>query len=206
MPETLSSSLTLLSDVDEVMLDYVTGFAEWCRDQGLPVTGRPDDWNMAPWLGVSREECRRLIVEFSLSPAFAELPAMPGAVDAVECLHDAGYLFVLVTSCGDDPKTVARRRDNLERLFGKRFAAMHVLPLGADKTSILKSYRPTIYMEDNVPHALAARSLGHTVFVQRNTLNRRLETPQSYEAGLFWMNDMTDVINHVAATTPAVRW
>lgn len=178
---------TILLDCDDVLLNWVSGFAKWATlTLGRPITGEPGSWHMGEWLGTSDNQAFDMISQFNGMDFFGELEAVEGAVDAISRLKNSPkYRLHVVTSCSSDQRTVAMRRANLEAVFGTDiFDSIHCLDLGESKIKILQAWKPgAVWIEDNYKNALLGLDAGHRVLIrgrphnaeQRATSDTRLE-------------------------------
>ncbi len=137
----------ILLDCDDVLLDFLPGFLGHARARGLdPDPAGPGQFNMAPWLGLSSADMIALIREFNEGEGtgFDTLDPIPGAVEGVRALRDAGYRLRVVSSFSDCPGAHSRRALNLERAFGAdAFEGLDATPLGASKSEILARHAPS---------------------------------------------------------------
>jgi 5'(3')-deoxyribonucleotidase len=160
----------LLTDVDGVLVDWIGSFGKFAEKKGFNLKmPTPKTWEMTEWFGETPEKIDELIKEFNGSESFASIPAFEDAQKIIPILADH-YDIVAITCCSDDQKVVERRTKNLE-VFGVKFKDIHCLPQTASKTDLLKSYSPTIWVEDRIEGAEAGHRLGHKSFLRKSTYN-----------------------------------
>lgn len=188
---------TVLLDCDDVLLNWLEGFAEYCSGQlGREISRRgPDDWVMDKWLGTEPHETIQLIEEFNSSDDFGKLSPVEGAVNALNTLiatNGARVRFHVVTSCSSDWDTVEMRKANLKRYFGPIFDSVHCLDLGTSKATLLHAFEPGIWVEDNLKNALAGVKAGHRVFMRQTSHNHR-HRAEAEAAGVVWFEHWNDL-------------
>lgn len=182
-------------DCDDVLLNWLAGFrAHLGRRHGIVPVAGPSSWDMAPWLGTSTERTLELIEEFNSSEEFGQLGPVDGAFAAVRHLHDRGNRLTVITSCADDPAIIARRHENLRRVFGSSIDRVICVALGQSKRSWLDVLRPGIWIEDNYDNAIQGYEAGNKTFVMRRTHNRAQE--MSSNPHLIWADDWQSIISH----------
>ena len=184
----------VLFDCDDVLLDLIGGFGHWLRNEkGLKTNGdRPDDWNMSNWMGVSYEKSMEFIAEHNnTSENFGLLEPVPGAVKGVHGLYEQGYDLVIVTAYSTEPVCVRRRHENLDRVFGDVFSAVHCVPLGTKKTDYLRMYDPTTWVEDNYKNAILGKQEGHTPIILRQPHNEKFEAEDP--DGAHWVSEWSEI-------------
>ena len=163
-------SLVIL-DADDVLLDFMPGFDRYVRSLGFnPDPAGPGQFDLSPWLGVDRLTAAKTIHDFIHydDTGFDRLDAIPGAQQALERLQEVGHRVVVVSSFSDDPRILARRRDNIERLFGHEvFDDIIGLPLGSPKSSVLSRLPHAPFVDDLPRNVIAAREIGHHGILMR---------------------------------------
>lgn len=174
----------ILTDMDEVLLDWGGHFESWYMKTcptfaGEPPKGRMRDAeNIEDWLGCTYANTRKLIEQFNqCKDHFPHIRAYDHAVEYVNRLHREGYSFVAITACSTDTWTHDARRENLEKYFPGVFDTIHCVGLGASKVPFLSRYQPTWWIDDKVKHAEDGGRLGHKAFLmeQPYNVNARLE-------------------------------
>lgn len=188
---------TILVDCDDVLLDWISGFSNFCKLKGLKPKGhKPSDWDMSGWLQVEPSDVKRLIHEFNEeSDMFAEIPALSDAHKIVPHLYEEGYRFVVITACSDKSHVINRRKDNLHTLFGDVFDEIHCIPTGHSKVELLQKYQSTLWVEDNYHNALAGIDTGHKSVVIRRPHNQKFE--QSDNSGAVWLDDWHEIYGNL---------
>ncbi|UVK46781.1 hypothetical protein BPNPMPFG_002490 [Mesorhizobium sp. AR07] len=182
-------------DCDDVLLDWQRGFRQWVyANHGIkPEAKGPKSWSLAKWLGVPEARCMELIIDFNSTQAFGELYAMDGAIDAVHKLHQAGHHITVLTSCSGDAVTFARRRANLQRVFGTMVERVVCLALGESKRGWLDVLKQGVWVEDNYKNAMVGVEAGHDTYMMRRRHNRSDE-PDAYPA-ITWVDDWRPILS-----------
>jgi hypothetical protein len=168
----------ILTDVDDVKLNWIEGFRSYAsRVLGRKITGLPQGWEMAEWLGVAGpKESNQLVHDFNHgSPEFGRLPPLAEAEIYVPYL--AKYCdIVAITCCSTDPTTVALRKQNLDYVFGKNTVKDLICqPLGTNKIdnlSIFKDRNVIAWVEDKSEAAIHGHELGYRSFLMKQDHNK----------------------------------
>jgi hypothetical protein len=157
-------------------LDFNAPFEEFVRRKGYDIphgttVGQahlPDCYDIDP------AEASKLVQEFFHAPTFGNLPALEGAVEAVQHLRREGWEFVAITAC---PEFVHHQRHrNLVHVFGIEFRDVLYSGFGGCKKDILTGFAPSVWVEDNVGHAEIGVGLGYNTFLINQLHNRDKET------------------------------
>lgn len=95
---------TAVVDIDNVLADYIRGFAEWAarhrpeyKEEFFKVA-RERGWMSAETLGIPEDVWQDMKVEFRLSGGKRTLPVMPGAHQFLRRCRESGLNVVLLTS------------------------------------------------------------------------------------------------------------
>jgi FMN phosphatase YigB (HAD superfamily) len=157
----------ILCDIDEIILEWHNSFRKW-------ISLRNDFYNLCPigihrtlesWLNIDKETVIALIEEFNGSSDFMDLKPYSHALEYIPKIHNQGFKFIAITSCGSNKWIHNVRWHNLQRYFPKMFIGLHCVELGSKKTDFLKIYKPAIWVEDNFSHAIDGANYGHQSFL-----------------------------------------
>jgi len=176
----------ILTDIDEVLLDWGGAFEAWYL-KTYPTFGGPaprgpleDFHNIEEWLDCPYENSRKLIAHFNqCKDHFPFIKPYDHAVEYVKKLSREGYEFVAITACTDDSWTHDARRANLERFFPGVFDTIHCVGLGQPKTKYLQRYKPTWWIDDKVKHSEEGGRLGHKAFTMNQRYNEHTQLKYS---------------------------
>lgn len=170
-----NSGIVLGLDADGVLLNYLSGFFGYLVSKGVHVACRPEeviDWSCSnAFPGWSTEEIYAKIEEFSVQPEFARIPAISGAVEAINAIKkELGDVSVVaITSAGVSDATIQLRRQNLEQF---PFDDIHVLPLGASKEEHLSRLpKGSVFVDDLYKHVQSAERVGLRGVLFRQSYN-----------------------------------
>jgi 5'(3')-deoxyribonucleotidase len=190
------TDMNIILDCDDVLLDWVGGFWEFCEEKtGNRLDRRgPMGWCMASWVGVSPEQSVGFVKEFNASSLFGQLHATPGAQETMKEIASANELHV-ITSCSSAPAVVELRTHNLKEAFGDIFSSITCLDLGTPKTAELMKHPSSVWVEDNVGNAVIGANLGHDTFVRRVQHNRLQEVNKDCLGKVTWFTDWTEILN-----------
>ena len=195
----------VIFDCDDICFEFAPGFSEYLlKYHGVITRGSlPSKWDMVEWSGLPQERILEILVEFSTSKYFGELKPIPGAVEGIMQLVDAGYNPVIVTACFKHELTELRRRQNVDAVFGAgTFSRIDFTPMGTSKLAQLSQYEPTIFVEDNYHNALAGIEAGHEVLIRRVPHN--LEYRDNSPSEMTWFDSFPEVVSHIFDRKPLV--
>lgn len=189
----------VLLDCDGVLLNYTAGIRPFAkRLYGLDLDPEgPCDFDMRRWTGLPRDEIVTLVNRFNggEDTGFDALPPMPGAIEGVQRLLDAGYLLHVISSADAGPSSVRSRHKNLNGVFGDVFEEVTLIGLGASKKELLSRFDPCDWIDDHVPNAIAGLEAGHRSHVIRQSHNRSLEEEMTHP--LLWSADLLEVHDRI---------
>lgn len=169
----------ILTDVDEVILQWTKGFTDFLHTHHDIIPDRiRDDHHVYKWLEIHQDHAYDLVMEFNSSHHFAALQPFDGAAKILPKMHREGWKFVAVTSCSSDSIIAQMRRDNLHKFFGDIFTEIHCLDFSDDKGDVLSSYPKTIWVEDAMEWAVRGADLGHSTFLINHKHNETLVDPR----------------------------
>jgi len=169
----------ILTDIDGVVLDWLSGFITFLEKKGVKV--KPDVeqmmWNLSEWIECDNVDA--LVLEFNSSEGFKTLMPYEDAEWFMPKLANL-YEFVAITSCSDTEEAINSRKTNLYSVFGNFFKEIHCLPLQADKTPYLEKYKDAIWIEDVHINAVKGQRAGHETFLITRPWNKDHEWPEIY--------------------------
>lgn len=171
---------TILTDADGVILDWEVHFHNWMEAQGHTKV-RNDVYHLGEQYNISRDESKRLVIEFNNSSWIGMCPALRDAVSGIAELYKNGYNFVCITSLSLNPLAKELRWQNLRTLFGPEpFVDLICLETGGDKDAALEPYRDSglYWCEDKPENALLGANLGLNTIIVDHTYNRDLDDPR----------------------------
>lgn len=159
-------------DGDGVLLDYHQAYAQaWGRFTGVaPTEIDPlgywhfDRWNIQKLEGAPLARLR----SFFDDDFWASIPALPGAVEACQRLHDAGNVLVCVTAI--EQQFAPARQRNLHDLG---FPIDRVLATGnlpgppSPKAPTLQKLRPRVFVDDYLPYMEGIHQDIHRALIMR---------------------------------------
>jgi len=164
----------ILTDCDEVLLSWQSGFEKWMLSRGHKITA-PDSYNCRVRFGLGDEKIVDEILQFNHSEAFGYLEPVKDSVKYVRKLYEHGFQFIVLTSCTVNPVSKKYRKINLFREFAlnvdfdldidrKMFLSIVCLPCGGVKDDALREFAYThegcYWIEDNAYNADIGHELG----------------------------------------------
>lgn len=171
--------MTVLTDVDGVLLNWNFAFHRWMKKQGYtPV--RDDSYELDVCYGLGVIETIKLCECFNASAEMGFLEPLHDARYWVRRLcHRHNVKFHAITSMGLDHYGGKLREMNLRFVFGKvAFEKIVILGCGADKTEALSEYSGSglFWLEDNIHNAQVGASLGlRSLLFDREYNQKRLK-------------------------------
>lgn len=181
---TMKKMKILITDVDEVLLDWSNSFDKFLRDnygyEDVHLRDNPKRlWDV---IGVDEKDIGNIMSIHNDSPEFAKLNYKKDAV----ILKDKHRLFdriIAVTSCGNKKSIKEKRIKNLEDRFGNIIYEIQFLGFLNPKYKSLKKIKDeypnaTIFMiDDSVKDVEYARSLGINAYVYKTTFHNPKDLP-----------------------------
>jgi FMN phosphatase YigB (HAD superfamily) len=173
-------SKLLLTDIDEVVLDWRSGFAAWCRNHpeiSKSITVPFIHAKAEDWLNLSSSEVSEYIGDFHNSIEFEKLVPYREALKYIPMLAELGYKFVAITAIENNTNVINARVKNLQEYFPGIFSAVHCVGLMADKEEVLSWYKPTYWVEDKPYNAEVGFKHGHTSLLINTLQNYHYSDP-----------------------------
>lgn len=182
----------ILTDVDGVLVDWVSAFERWMLKHGYkPNPDKEHEYQLSSRYGITSERASELVAFFNESAYIEYVPPMDDAIYYVDLLHRKhGYVFHAITSLSLDPRAIELRRRNLHNLFGPTaFERIVCLDVGAHKYEALKPYDGTelFWIEDKIQNAVEGLQFGLKCIIYDQPYNR------TNHQGVIRCNDWSEV-------------
>lgn len=171
-----------LSDVDDCMLDWTSGFAEFMQIVHPTVNVKSCDYS----LGMSREVADSYALQYNNSEYFARMKPFAEAEKYVPLIAALGYKFVVVTSCLGSDQTAIMREENLLNVFGDIFDQVICIPLHTNKQPVLEKFNPTFWVDDKLENCAGGAFVGHTSLLMNTGHNQSDELPEQIKRVYSW--------------------
>lgn len=147
----------IVSDVDGVVLDFYKGAARVLQDmfnRDMPVVDNRPATRYR--YGLTMEQYQQMREVMLTHPhGWANLPTLPGAVEAIEQLNAAGHEVVFLSSCGQ--KLYDLRRQNLDAIGLGQCRLICVEDHQPNsKGEILNQLSPKAFIDDHVKMLIQA--------------------------------------------------
>lgn len=160
-------------DADGVLLDYNLAYAgAWERAHGIrPIERDPDAywakdrWDVPHLVDDALEHFRRFFDE----TFWSSLPAMAGAIEACQVLHDAGYELACVTAM--EQRFAEARQRNLRKLgfpISRVLAVSGDAACGSPKRGALEQLGAQVLVDDFLPFLVGLPATVHSALIDRN--------------------------------------
>jgi phosphoglycolate phosphatase-like HAD superfamily hydrolase len=180
----------IIFDCDGVLVDYVGGFRTFLKEvDGIDTHPEgPREYDMRSWVGTTDMKfVIDRIKRFNTNEGgyFANLKPLPGAVDVVQRLREAGARESVLTQCDTNPATMKARKANLERIFGG-FENIQFVDLGGSKKAYLEAHPRSWFIEDNVVNAQLGAKTGHDTLLIEYLHNRERSPDEAFRRVSCW--------------------
>jgi 5'(3')-deoxyribonucleotidase len=170
----------ILSDVDDTVLACSDALEKFCIGilHQPPIRRLRDTYLIHHAFAVDEATSHHLCNLFWNHELIGQLEPEPCARLVLPRLYAAGYRFVAVTACLDEPLIRQRRMANLERAFGFPWEDIYCT-YQKEKADVLKLFKPTIWVEDHWHNCQAGGKIGHNSFLLNRAHNAvDLEPPK----------------------------
>jgi len=187
----------ILTDADGVLLDWSNAFTHWMKGQGfVPITGT-QQYDMAANFGKEKGVMQQMIRTFNESARIGYLEAHKDAYWGVKKLHEAGYVFHVITSLSTDKWAGMARTQNLKNIFGDVFDKFVYLDTGADKDEALAEYKDTglYWIEDKPKNAKLGADLGLKAVLIEHAFSKDIEIDNVTKVNS-WSNICDLILDH----------
>ena len=172
-----------LTDVDGIIFNFIRTFEIWIKTKEYHVT-RPqlaDDnyyLKIEDWLGVTKAKAQALVEEFFNTDFSKHFITFKDSVDVIHKLKNEGWNFVAVTAIGGGELAKKHRMAALDYHFGKYvFSDVLTVPPFSSKEEILKTFSPTLWVDDSPMHIVEGIAAGHFTFHMKREGDTR-QTPE----------------------------
>lgn len=147
----------ILSDVDDVLLDYTSGFANYFDLSIVDPNGK----NIEQIYNTGKDTWE-MVDEFNHSDSFRHLAPVSNALPVITRLTKEGYKVHVITACGDSDKIKESRYFNLTSVFGDIFHDISFVSYHESKYKHLANYKDSghWWIEDNVDNYNLGLRLG----------------------------------------------
>tara|TARA_B100000965_G_C19389170_1_gene668169 strand:+ start:246 stop:851 length:606 start_codon:yes stop_codon:yes gene_type:complete len=194
----------ILTDADGVLLDWSNAFTHWMKGQGFsPITGTERfggglQYDMSENFGFKNKgKMQDMIRTFNESARIGYLEPHKDAYWGVKKLHEAGYVFHVITSLSTDKWAGMARTQNLKNIFGDVFDKFVYLDTGADKDEALAEYKDTglYWIEDKPDNAKLGASLGLKAVLLEHAFSKNIEIDNVTKVNS-WSNICDLILDH----------
>lgn len=183
------NKLSVVTDVDGVLLDWFDGFDQWMiNDKRVKVdhSTLPSMYDLTDKYHVTSEQIVGYITEFNSSEKFGHLKPVHGALEYfMPLLNDNSMVWRWLSSGSIKSKEIqcmANRYSNLQDAFGSGFVDGLLLPMRESKVPYLKHLQTTddhlVFIEDSLSHAMEAVKLDIKTILLDYPYNQQDEDPK----------------------------
>lgn len=157
--------MTILTDVDDVLLNYTDKFGEYF---GIDKKN-PNGLNLQEIYKLDAEEIIGMVDMLNNSKEFSNLQPYADSDKVLYGLHDDGFKLIAITACGRDHNIKNSRRKNLLNVFGDIFDDIMFVDVHESKHIHLLPFKDSnnIWVEDSIHNYELGERLGldsHLIF------------------------------------------
>ena len=166
-----SDNPILYSDADGVILDWLSGFIDYCASiKHIALHKEPTRFDMQD-IFPKLEKPWELIHDYQASEFYHNMKSYQDAREALQRTKDMGVSNIIVTSCGDTSDIMNSRNATIEREFSGCVDNIIYLPYGSSKLEILKKLKPGVFIDDQEKIAIEGLKAGHDSFLKKQSYN-----------------------------------
>ncbi len=165
----------VLLDIDGVILNWDFGIDNYIKthvpDHMQPAFIDEHAYDLSDRYGFGLEEANQLVWDFHTHESFSQIPALPGAKEALTKLHEY-FTIVAITACGNDDTIMKYREQNLHHLFPHMFSEINFTNSGPAKRAHLARFPHSHWIEDHPRNAQLGLEYGHACYLVDAPYNR----------------------------------
>ena len=193
----MSEQKLILTDVDGVLLDWVSGFNNWMDARGWQrVPDYEYHYTIENWYHISHDHAMELVATYNASAAIGFLPSYKDSHKYVKKLNEEfGFRFVAITAFGRDKYAIRLRKMNLEKVFGKVFDDFVFVDILHSKQDVLNCYEPAIWLEDKPSAAEEGKVAGHRTYLFEHGHNGHMQTTDGITRVHTWKEVYESIIS-----------
>lgn len=133
--------MIILTDVDDVLLDWSGRFKTYVESKGFTIDMNDEHSHIGHRFGVHDDYVEDLINEFVLGDEIKSLDPIGDSQHFIPLLKEKGFEFMALTSISDESHVADNRMENLERIYGEHtFSLLTCLPTNSDKFEALTHF------------------------------------------------------------------
>ena len=164
-------SKIFLADIDGVVFKFIKTFEKWISTQEnyTPISNHTATTEgylyVDEWLDISVEEAEEVMTKFFETDFSQHFVTYRDAIEVIEKLKNRGWNFVAITAIGNSELSKQNRQLALDHHFGKyTFSDVLVVDPYGSKEEILKTFKPTLWVDDTPDHVTSGDAAGHVSF------------------------------------------
>ena len=153
----------IISDVDGVSLDYLSGLDRYMVLNGIKVNYDSHSYDLTKRYGLEFKTLHEYMHRFHHDDFIAKLNPMADALEHIKHISNDGYKFIWITSIEVSDFTMAARKSNLLDVFGDVTHSIYFTDMDQPKTDILSALGQDtglLWVEDKYENAVDGHSVG----------------------------------------------
>lgn len=174
-------SPTFLIDIDDVCVDWTTGFFRYMTKIGhKPKSQVCYTWDLGPiFPELSSNDIYKAAHDFNLSISFLSLQEVEGAAESLAILREyfPHSRFIAVSSGGNEDLITSARMYQLRNFH---FETSEFLPIHSCKKVVYAKYPDAVVIDDHTTNILASIEAGHArsiLFSRPSNMTFRSDAP-----------------------------
>ena len=158
-------------DVDGVLLDFMPAFEKAAEEVfGRKMDIHKDEYKMDYYhlskrINTSEEEVAKVLNYMIETGVYANLKPLPGAIEAVKAIQEAGFKIAIVTALPEAAKE--SRLLNLKNYLGLVPDEIHCVGMGMSKGDKLREINPDVFIDDRIDYLASAPFIYHLAWVDQ---------------------------------------
>lgn len=191
-------SKIFLTDVDGILFNFIKTFEIWIKTKTKYSVKTPhiaaDGYylKIEDWLQVSKEEAEGLIDEFFNTDFSKHFITFHDSIEAIKKIKNDGWTIIAVTAIGGGDVAKMNRQLALDHHYGEYvFSDVVTVPPFSSKENVLKSFSPTLWVDDSPSHITEGLAADHMTFHMKRDGDVR-KTPDG--EGIVVVSDWDEII------------
>lgn len=172
-------SKILLTDIDDVLVYWSKHFRRIFKEETGHKPSATDAGETRAYSHLSIDELEHHISNFNKSDHFENLKPKANSQVILPKLKSEGWTIIGITACGRDEQVQELRWKNLNKVFGDGVISdIRFINWYECKSSHLKDFESSPFVDDNIKHAETAYKMGHKAMIMHRCYRRKFKHPE----------------------------